>query len=346
MSLYKIPSKIHTNTFSDKKFKAKVKKSMSNPKSSLENLEIASVLVRSYHMSNELFHSYLVESHRGMHMIHSRIKNFLNLYLERRSELKRGSIIPMLHHNGQSYFKIDINDYLSIKKDLVKITNSDFKKTISSIYGESLVRIFLERYPNVSCTGVLKVDSGEDSSPDFIVINKSKKLELVAEAKGSIGNNKQNTKSQIKKLQSTYSSLNIRGLGFNVYFRYKSVTDLPVIVHIRDPEMEVFGRISSSIVWKLALLDATLNNSDLIISIRKQEWVAQLLEEYHDVILSNQEISLLDFDNYFIKDNYLMFENPIIDKFMTKYFDAPEDEDYKLDEVLNSLFAHNFKKDK
>ncbi|OOE03594.1 hypothetical protein BO219_07180 [Anoxybacillus kestanbolensis] len=290
--------------------------------SNLLNLDMATFLRDAYKLG-QISLKAIIDAKRknGDYIeIHRKQVNWLVNYFYYLSELRKNNIsysyCPVLNQHPLEV----INGELIGKEHLINACTPERKKDISSSYGEGLGFLLLASLPNVSPFGVLKIINGKESTPDFIVINKFKKVVMLSEVKSSINDRPSDPKDQLSK----YSS-NISGLGIQVKFNSGKS---PVEIILKDPQYNILdGSIVSSIYTNITILESLLRIEEKdIVKVKNPEWAREVVRLFKGILENNhlermEKINI----NEVIVDNYFFTGIDKLDHFFNLYFDYKED---------------------
>src|SRR5699024_2566758 len=204
---------------------------------------------------------------------------------------------------------------LFVNETLIKSCTSERKADISSSYGEGLGMLLLRNYVNVKPFGVLKIETGEAKTPDFIVVNREKQVTLLAEIKSTINSYPASPTEQLSAHKRTYNCLGVQ-VKFN-----KGET--PVDIILSDPEYKLTGNIFPTIYSNITILNAIHENENNDKYINSKEDSKILINEFME-IMKDYDFSNLDLTNI-IENNIIHTGIEKIDKFLKNYLSSNED---------------------
>ncbi|MGD6792270.1 hypothetical protein [Sutcliffiella horikoshii] len=302
------------NTFPPKFFR-NIRRNLVPFSSSLSNLHISANLVGPHNIANHEFRNIVsngVITHQQLLDLHNRLVNFLTYYLIN-TVFCGGVIRPKYDVLGSDPFFV-YNNSIYLDKSLIDLVTSDEKRVISSVYGEALVSLMLMSLNGVSAHGVLKVNSSNISSPDFLVVNNRRRILLVTEVKSSINN----AMNDVTRQKRGYK----RGLGVNVIFNSHLINRKPAIVRISDPHYSIKGlNLWSSVIFNMALIDTVQIINSNLINFRNVNSAEIVLEQYrHQIIIdSTKPINL----EYSTENNQINFLEDKVNNFFDVYLNMP-----------------------
>ncbi|MBU8790801.1 hypothetical protein KM885_08355 [Oceanobacillus caeni] len=165
---------------------------------------------------------------------------------------------------------------------------------------------------------MLKITNGKDSTPDFTVINKYKRVSILSEIKSSINDRPSDPKKQLS------NSNNISGLGIQVKFNSE---ESPVEIILKYPVYSLEGSIIFSVYTNIAILESLLKLEEKdIVSLKNPQWAKEIVSLFEGL----EKLNI----NELIVDDYLYTGIDVVDNFFSLYFDYQEDGSKGLEKVF------------
>lgn len=301
--------------------------------SNLQELDISTFLRDAYKLGQKSFKE-IINAKRNKQdylKIHCRQVEWLVNYFSYLREIKKNNILypycPVLNQHPLEV----IDGELFGKENLIKACTPERKKDISSSYGEGLGFLLLANITDVSPYGVLKIHNGKESTPDFIVVNKYKRVYMVSEVKSSINNRPSDPMKQLSTLKD------INGLGIQVKFNSGKS---PIEIVLTDPEYLLEGSIISTVYTNVTILESLLKleNNDFL-KLKNPQWASNVVMFFEELLESNfmerlDKVKIKDM----IVDGTIKTGIEMVDKFFDFYFDCEEDDSKGFEKIFKILY--------